>query len=253
MKLLINSNENPLEYMKPQPQKAPRREPPRIPRIQKGELPPFPPLQAEDLEVIPGGKLDEEITENERLVLQAQAGDNQAMDQLLQMHDNLIFGIIRKILSNDQDVKDAGQDTMKTAWEKIGMLNNAQSFKSWLGSIASRSALMILRRKKRQDRAEPTDDLTKVEGQALDHYREAMSFPDPELALLATENQRLMQQALESLSPHYREIIEQALQGKSMQQIADELNLTVANTKTRLHRARNAMKRFIDSLDEMSA
>lgn len=239
--------------MKPQPQKTPRREPSLPPRIQKGELPPFPPLEQEDLEVIPGGKLDEEKkTEDEQLVLQAQGGDTQAMDKLLKKYHNIIAWHVSKKISNRAIVDEVIQDVKLKAWQKIHTIKTPKHFSSWVSSIARNLAINKLIYKSRRPKEVPTEDVEIASMYSSEDYT-APASTDPELVAIAAEKQAQIDRAMESLPPMQRKILELSSQGFSMKEISERTGIKPATVKTRVYRAREKLNETLDKLQRKSA
>ena len=126
------------------------------------------------------------------------------------------------------DVEDAVQDSLITASRRLVDLRQLECFASWLFRIVNREC----NRRKRSLRAlwhEPLGEDIAI----------ACTAPRPDLA-------RDLAAALQSLPPHYREILLlRDLEGLALAEIADRLGLSLEATKARLHRARALAREYL--------
>lgn len=126
------------------------------------------------------------------------------------------------------DVEDAVQESLFTVSRKLMDLRQLESFASWLFRIVKRECNRYKRAKRRLLQVPITEDIV---------------GPDyPESKGLAGEVAR----ALESLPPHYRQIILlRDLEGLTLEEIAAQLALTRQAAKARLHRARSLAREYL--------
>ncbi|MEE6261646.1 sigma-70 family RNA polymerase sigma factor [Plantactinospora sonchi] len=97
------------------------------------------------------------------LVLAAQAGDQQALDELITAYLPMVYTIVRRALSGDPDVDDVVQETMLRALRELRMLRTPDSFRPWLVAIALRQVSTHLhRRQTTAVRAVALDEVTEV-------------------------------------------------------------------------------------------
>jgi RNA polymerase sigma factor (sigma-70 family) len=87
------------------------------------------------------------ITEQSRLVVAAQAGDQRAIQDLALRHLPLVYGIVRRALSDSSDVDDVVQDIMLRALRELPELRNPASFRAWLSAISVRQVSTHLHRR----------------------------------------------------------------------------------------------------------
>ncbi len=86
-------------------------------------------------------------TNEQALVVAAQAGDRRALDDLVTAHLPLVYTIVRRALSGHPDVDDVVQDTMLRALRELGELRSPASFRVWLAAIAVRQVGTHLHRR----------------------------------------------------------------------------------------------------------
>lgn len=154
-------------------------------------------------------------------------------------------GIYRQLLrmcGNHDDAEDVLVESMLKAYQNLESLREQEAMRAWLGQIARRACGRL----KTKERAHPVLTMSGIE---FDPAEVADGGLSPEEALLEQETKACVIGALEALPEHYRaayELVE--LEGLELEEAADRLGLTVANLKSRLHRARLGIRESLDSI-----
>jgi RNA polymerase sigma-70 factor (ECF subfamily) len=177
------------------------------------------------------------------LILQAQAGDRHSFDQLVARAYPLVFNTAYRILSDHDAAADATQTSFVRAYRSLRTFRGSSSFSTWLYRIVSNVCLDMVRRRKRQ-----------AQSLTLDSDEDPQSerdIPDernhPERLIVETELQQAVHRALQTLSLEHRVVLTlYDLAGFSYDEIAAMLRLPLGTVKSRLNRARLALR------DEMS-
>ena len=176
---------------------------------------------------------------DETLAARAKSGEMDAFVELSQRHANRIFQTTYRVTRNRQDAEDALQEAFLNAFTHMKNFEGRSSFSTWLTRIAINSALMTLR-KKRNCHEIPIDD-----GPVGNFViREPQSpIGDPESHYVRGERHKLLRKAIHRLPPAHREVI-QLRQAKehSVREIAQSLGITVSAVKSRLSRAKSALR-----------
>lgn len=181
--------------------------------------------------------------DDSELVARMKAGDEAAFTEIVHRYTGKVYGIGLSMLRNEQDARDIVQDTFLNVHRRIDSFRGEAPFSSWLGRIATNNALMKLRTRRRKPEVSlmVRSPRFKEDGE---HERDIVDWSP--LADKRTENRELGQQiraAVAALPEKYRTVLVLAdYQQLSMKQIAELLDLTVPNVKTRLHRARLAVR-----------
>ena len=180
----------------------------------------------------------------EVLLSAAQAGQEWAFAELCSRHARRTLFVLYKITKNREDAEDAFQDSVLKAFVHFGEFNRASTFATWFTRIAINSALMILRRKR--TRPEGLNNAPTEKGDMLPHWEIADRRPNPEDYYIQLEGHRRLQAAISKLPTRYRRVFEirQRSDG-SIKEIAEEAGITIAATKSRLLRARQALRNSI--------
>ena len=182
------------------------------------------------------------------LVDRTLAGDASAFEVLVKRYASGIFGLARGMLRNDAEAQDIVQDTFLAAFRKLSTFRRESSFKSWLYRIASNACLMKLRSRRRRPEV-PL--VTRSAGFDEEGHHERPVVDWSPIADEKLETRQLgehIRTAVDELPEKYRIVLLLADYEKlSMKQIAERLDLTVPNVKTRLHRARLAVRASLAS------
>ena len=181
--------------------------------------------------------------DDDALVTRLKAGDNAAFTALVHRYSGRVYGIGLSMLRNEQDARDVVQDTFLNVYRRIDSFRGEAPFKSWLGRIATHNALMKLRTRRRKPEV-PLQIRSPNFNDDGQHERDIVDFSP--LADKISESRELGQrirETVDGLPDKYRTVLVLAdYQQLSMKQIAELLDLTVPNVKTRLHRARLAVR-----------
>lgn len=175
------------------------------------------------------------------LFRQARAGDYDAFERLVERYQGRVFALAWRILGQRQDAEDVTQQTF------LGMLENLHSFReesavaTWVLRIAANHALKLLRKRRGLplvplDTADdPSDSYA-----ALPHPEYIARWRDnPEHLAHQAEVRALLEQALRELDDKYRLVfVLRDIEGLSVRATAEALELSEANVKVRLLRAR---------------
>ncbi len=182
------------------------------------------------------------MTEQE-LVQRAKDGDQTAFEQLVHDNEKRIYNLVLRMVGNPEDALDLSQEAFLNAWKGLGSFKGDSSFATWLYRLASNACLDFLRSKKRRQ-----DTL----GAPLSLDDEEAAPPpadnrhQPQEQLERKERTRALYRALHALPDHHRQIlVMRELSGLSYQEISDILELDMGTVKSRLTRARLALKKFL--------
>jgi len=178
----------------------------------------------------------------------AQAGDVGAFQELVEKHQDEIFGLALHMTRSEADAAEITQDTFLAAYEHLKDFRGEAAFGSWVHRIAANNALMRLRHqrivKAAEDRMQSPDFTQKgslADYPALDWSRRA------DEQIIDAELGRAIEKASNELPEAYRNVfLLKDVEGLSYEQIADMTGDSVAAIKSRLHRARLALREAID-------
>jgi len=186
---------------------------------------------------------------DEELVTRARAKDFGAFEQLLDRYEDKIFRLAYRFVRNETEAKEVLQDTFLSIWRKLDTFKGDSQFGSWLYRVAANTALMRLRAQRRH----PEVSTEELPAGYLDTFgalpptgENWAKRPDDELQ--SDELRRHIQSAVDTLPEIYRTVfLLRDVEGLSTEETAEILDISVPTVKTRLHRARIALRDTITS------
>jgi RNA polymerase sigma factor (sigma-70 family) len=174
------------------------------------------------------------------LLAAARGGEEWAFVELCSRYSARAFHLILRVTKNREDAEDALQDSILRAFRNLQQFDGRASFATWFTRIGINSALMILRRQRiRQETSfEAAED-----GESWDPWQIADHAPNPEQCFFKHQSARHLRRAIGGLPPTLRTIVESgAMEGHSMKEIARNMGITVPAAKSRLARAKAALR-----------
>ncbi len=186
------------------------------------------------------------------LVQAINAGRQDRFYELVRRYEKRLYNFGLRMCNDPSDAEDMVQDTFLNVFKYLDTFRYETKFKNWLYRIATSACL----KKKRRSKFAPDRELSLDSFLPADESALAMQVPrwatQPLARLLDEELKGVIRQALMELPEKYRLVIVlRDLEGFSTQEAADILNLTPANVKVRLHRARlflrDALKSYYES------
>ncbi|MDO8969613.1 MAG: sigma-70 family RNA polymerase sigma factor [Saprospiraceae bacterium] len=166
------------------------------------------------------------------------AGDREAFARLVDETSAHIYRVALQILGDDQDAEDVLQETYIKAFRALPDFEGRSSLTTWLYRIAVNEALMLVRKRKPQPIS--IEESTPFDPEAESEEMQIVDFCClPENELLSSESRGFLDQAVRNLPENLRVVfVMRDLEGLSIQETAQALNLSENNVKTRLLRAR---------------
>ncbi len=194
------------------------------------------------------------MTETE-LIDRIQAGDKAACAACVELHAPAVYRLALRMLGSPEEAEDAMQETFLNAFRAIESFEGRAGLATWLYRIANNVVLMRLR--KRQPLFVPID-LHGAAGDGEDAAVTPVQLFDwcclPEEDFATTEAQGELERAIGELPLPLRQVfVLRELEGLSTEETAQTLELTPANVKVRLHRARLWLReRLADYFTELA-
>ncbi len=184
------------------------------------------------------------IIDERRLVVRAQAGDREAFEGLVRIHADPLFCVVLRLCAGRDEAEEVTQEAFLRAWRGIGRFDGRSEFFTWLYRIGINEA------KRRVDRHGATVRTVSIDDAplgALADLREA-----PEARAEQRDLRGAFERAVRALPIDYRApLVLRDIEGLSTTQAADLLGLGEAAFKSRLHRARTAVRDAVrDRLEE---
>jgi RNA polymerase sigma-70 factor, ECF subfamily len=168
------------------------------------------------------------------LVTAAQAGDRQAFDELVRRTHVEMYTLAVRLTGNEEDASDVVQEAYLRAWKGIRRFRGDAQFTTWMYRITANAASTATQRRRRQ-RVTHIDEVAEPVEMRLEHQPEGAAESAAALEELSV--------AVSELPPKLRAIVVlKDVYGLSHEDIAEELGISVAAAKVRLHRGRRKLR-----------
>ena len=165
------------------------------------------------------------------------AGDRAEFARLVDLYSTPIYRLGLRMLGNSQDAEDVLQNTFLNALTHLAAFEGRSSLSTWLYRIAANEALMLLRKKKPEVNLEDTETDESAADLKPTQFVDWSALPEEEL--LSGEGKKVLEETIQHLPEPMRIVfLLRDIEGLSIKETADALNLTETNVKTRLLRAR---------------
>jgi RNA polymerase sigma-70 factor (ECF subfamily) len=171
---------------------------------------------------------------SEILLARARKGDKDAFGQLIYPYERLLYNIAYKYMGNVEDASDTVQEAMLKIYLNIKSCGSFGSFKAWSAKITVNTSLDALRKRARASA-----------GTLEEH--QAPETDEPEHTVIHKEEVRRVKNAINALREDQRTlIILRDLEGFSYEELAEATGAALGTVKSRLSRARQALREQID-------
>ncbi len=192
--------------------------------------------------------VDEAAPTDLDLVRRIKAGDERAFEEMVSRYHARIYSLSYGVLRNPQDAEEVTQDAFWTLYRKIGTFDESRKFFSWFYRVALNAAYSRARR-----RPLPTVAIE----ERLPRFRSdghfAADVPDWSVAVedevAARELAARAGEFIAELPPAYRDVIwMNDVEGMTAPEIAETLEISIPAFKSRLHRARLAVRQRLSEI-----
>ncbi len=173
------------------------------------------------------------------LVERAQQGERAAFEELVRRYADRLFAVVLRFVADADEAEEITQEAFLRAWRSIGRFEGRSQFFTWLYRIGINEA------KRRAERRPPPGTLSSIEDAPIE---EAPDWSEaPEFRAEQGQLRRVLEEAVRALPLEYRvAVILRDVEGLSTQEAAEVMELREAAFKSRLHRARLAVRRAVD-------
>ncbi|MFO0946386.1 MAG: sigma-70 family RNA polymerase sigma factor [Planctomycetota bacterium] len=192
---------------------------------------------------------DAKVEDELALVALLRAGDAAAYERVLRVYGSRLLTTARRLVGNEEDARDAFQDALLSAFRSIDSFQNGSSVYTWLYRITVNASLMRLRSRSRKKECQ----LESLLPCFLEDGHQANPCPrwaeSADLACEREETRSFVREAIDSLPETHRTVLLlRDIEELSTAETADLLGVEVGVVKTRLHRARQALRTLLDPI-----
>ncbi|MEN6316931.1 MAG: sigma-70 family RNA polymerase sigma factor [Clostridiaceae bacterium] len=182
---------------------------------------------------------------SEQLLLErSKAGDVSAFEMLIEAYQKKIFNLAYRIVGNYDDAGDLAQEALIRIFRSIAGFKEQSSFSTWVYRITTNVCLDDIRKKKNKKVISLDEEIHVEDGEMK---RQIMSDdPLPDEVAEKEEMRRLVNDAINMLPEEQRLVISlRDIQGLTYDEIADVLDCPSGTVKSRINRARQALKNVL--------
>ncbi len=178
------------------------------------------------------------------LVQRAQKGDQEAFAALVTEHQRYIYNLALRVLKNEEEALDIAQETFVHAWTALPNFRSQSQLRTWLYRIATNlcyNRLPGLRRSLNDLGDDIVSELPETD----------IAFDNPAQGFESRELRSYLHQAIDALDENYRLLISLRYQNElSYEEIASTLNLPLGTVKIGLFRAKEQLRRALETYQE---
>jgi RNA polymerase sigma-70 factor (ECF subfamily) len=167
-------------------------------------------------------------------------GDHDAFTALMRRHEDRVFAVCVRIMGNRATALDATQETFLTLYRKASQYRATAAVGTWLYRISVNTCYDLLRKERRRPTESMPDYLDPADTGAEAQYTSVELRPSVEAALA-------------TLSPEFRAVVIMSdIEGMSLPEVAETLDIPVGTVKSRLFRARRLLAGSLGNLSDGS-
>ncbi len=194
--------------------------------------------------------MDAEAAAEDKVLLdRLRAGDAAAFEKWVRESTPRLLAVTRRLLRNEEDAQDAVQEAFVSAFKNLDGFHGGSKLSTWLHRIAVNAALMKLRSKKRK----PEESIEDLQPRFLEdgHFQnEPTEWTEGVDDLLGRQAVRVqVREAIEGLPESFRNVLLlRDIEELDTAEVAKILDISTGAVKTRLHRARIALREQLDAI-----
>jgi RNA polymerase sigma-70 factor, ECF subfamily len=172
------------------------------------------------------------------LVDRAKAGDREAFEELVRRHAERLYAVVLRFVADAEEAQEVTQDAFLRAWRGIARFEGRSLFFTWLYRIGINEA-------KRRVRRQPAVPVASLDDEPVPDAPDWSEAPETRSEL--GDLRRVLEEAIRSLPVEYRAtIVLRDIEGLTTREAAEIMDVGEAAFKSRLHRARLAVRRAVD-------
>jgi RNA polymerase sigma-70 factor (ECF subfamily) len=189
----------------------------------------------------------EKISSDALLVQKAIDGDGEAFGELVEKYESFVYRTVFYDLKSHEDAQDISQEVFIKAYKALSSFRADSEFTTWLYRICKNTVYDYLRKNAKKKPLLFSELSSPEDGDREFDIADTVGSYDPEKTAVSNETARIVNDAIRTLSEEHRTIIVMRdIEGMSYAQISDVTSLEEGTVKSRLSRARSALKKKLE-------
>lgn len=173
-------------------------------------------------------------------------GEKELFEILVRRNNQKLYRVVRSYLKNEAEIEDVMQNSYIKAYTKLYQFNQESQFSTWLIRIAINESLARIKEK---GKVLHLNNFAATANDDFDLEIRDQHNLNPHEKMAQKETKQLLETAIDQLGIKYRTVyIMKEIEEMSLKEVAAVLDISLANVKIRLHRAKKMLKETLFSL-----
>ncbi|RJQ63254.1 MAG: sigma-70 family RNA polymerase sigma factor [Stygiobacter sp.] len=182
--------------------------------------------------------------EEEKLIALAQSGDRKALGELVKLYEQTVYNFSFKICRNKEKAENTMQETFLSMVKSLNQFSGQSKLSTWLYRVVSNHCLMLARSQSKHEYSSFEDDNASIDEKEIADWKVT-----PDKVTENVELKNMLDAAIQKLPAEYRVVfLLRDVEGFSTEETAKMVELSVAATKSRLHRARSFLRNELNKV-----
>lgn len=192
------------------------------------------------------------MSEDKKLIEKAAGGDVEAFEKIIEEYQNIVYSIALRMSGNETDAFDMAQEVFIKLYRNLSKFDGRSKLSTWIYRVASNTCLDELKKRKRiRDNTKSlNEEFETADDNVVLEIKDTKPLPEEEIE--NSEIKETLNSAILKLSDQHKEvIILRDIEGFSYEEIADITKNSVGTVKSRLSRARAALRKILKEYGEL--
>ena len=188
--------------------------------------------------------------EEKQLIERSRKGDIAAFDKLVRRYERTVYNVAYRLSNSHDDASDIAQEAFVRAWNNLKSFRGEAQFSTWIHRIVT-NVFLDDRKKKRSRPTTSLEESVDLDENSVTRQYEDTS-PSPEALMEGEERRMILEKAVQTLPEAQRVMIFMYHnQGLAYEEIAEITELPIGTVKSRLNRARLALRDRLGKVAEL--
>ena len=192
------------------------------------------------------------MSDDKKLIEKAAGGDVEAFEKIIEEYQNIVYSIALRMSGNETDAFDMAQEVFIKLYRNLSKFDGRSKLSTWIYRVASNTCLDELKKRKRiRDNTKSlNEEFEMADDSVVLEIKDTKPLPEEEIE--NSEIKETLNSAILKLSDQHKEvIILRDIEGFSYEEIADITKNSVGTVKSRLSRARSALRKILKEYGEL--